>query len=75
MAQLETDEYYQGQQSVDEYINSFRDLIELAGYTTGLAIVVKFCRGLQKDIQDQIAHMGIRCLPDDNPDAWYEAAI
>jgi hypothetical protein len=47
----------------------------MAGYTEGLVIVVKFCCGLQWDIQDQIALMGFGWPGDDDPEAWYEAAI
>jgi hypothetical protein len=80
LAKLETAacrvaEYYQGKKPVDKYVDGFRELIEMAGYTEGLAIVVKFHCGLQRDIQDQIALMGFGHPGDDDPEAWYEAAI
>ena len=43
MNQLESHQYHQGKHSVDEYIDRFKELIEKAEYTDGLAIVVKFC--------------------------------
>jgi hypothetical protein len=59
LARLETEKYYEGKQSVDEYVDQFKELIEQAGYDQGLAIVVKFCQGLNKDIQDIIANIPI----------------
>jgi hypothetical protein len=56
-------------------VDDFRELIDQAGYKEGLAIVVKFRRGLQRDIQDQIAQLAIGRPPDDDPEAWYDAAI
>jgi hypothetical protein len=56
---LETAEYHQGCQTVDEYTDKFRGLIELAGYTDRLAIVIKFHCGLSQKIQDQVATMPV----------------
>ena len=75
IAKLETDGFYQGKRSVDEYVDEFRELIELSGYDQGLAIVVKFRRGLNKEIQDVIANIPIGRPADDDPQAWFEAAI
>lgn len=60
---------------MDEYLNSFHELIELAVHSERLAIVVKFCWGLQQDIQDQIMHMGMGHPGDDDPESWYEAVV
>jgi hypothetical protein len=60
---------------VDEYVDDFRELIDQAGYTEGLAIVVKFRRGLNKAIQDQIANIPIGRPADNDPETWYNAAI
>jgi Retrotransposon gag protein/Zinc knuckle len=75
LAKLETSAYHQGRRSVDEYVDDFKELIDQAGYTEGLAIVVKFRRGLQREIQDQIAHLAFGRPGDDYPEAWYDAAI
>jgi hypothetical protein len=75
LAKLETSAYHQGQRSVDEYVDDFKELINQAGYMEGLAIVVKFRCGLQREIQDQIAQLVIGRPGDDNPEAWYDAAI
>jgi hypothetical protein len=46
LMQLESDCYYQGKQNVEAYIDEFKDLIDLSGYTDPIAIILKFCRGL-----------------------------
>jgi hypothetical protein len=35
--------YFQGKQNVKAYINKFKDLIDLSGYTGPIAIMFKFC--------------------------------
>jgi hypothetical protein len=72
---LETTNYYQGKRTMDEYVDSFKDLIDLAGYTEGVAIVMKFRRGLRRDIQDQIAQLANGRPADNNIHAWYNAAL
>ena len=37
-------------------------------------LVVKFCRGLQNAIQNQIATMPVQHPGDTDPQAWFEAA-
>ena len=39
---LESQEYHQGSQDVDSYIDKFEDLIEISGYTDPILIVLKF---------------------------------
>lgn len=75
LAKLETEKYYQGKRSVDEYVDDFKELIEQAGYDQGRPVVVKFRRGLDKDIQDTIANIPLGRPSDDDPQAWYDAAI
>jgi hypothetical protein len=75
LAKLETLGFYQGRRTVDEYVDEFRDLIDMAGYKEGLAIVIKFQRGLQHDIQDQIAQLPFGRPLDDDLEAWYQAAL
>jgi hypothetical protein len=41
----------------------------------GLRIVMKFRRGLNKEIQDQIVNILISQPDDANPDEWYKTAI
>ena len=75
LAKLETTTYYQGRKSVDDYIDDFRELVEQAGYSEGLPMVVKFRKGLNREIQDQIAQLAVGRPRDDNVDAWFEAAV
>jgi hypothetical protein len=75
LAKLETPAFYQGRRTVDEYVDEFRDLVDMAGYKEGLAIVIKFRRGLQRDIQDQIAQLPFGRPSDDDPEAWFQAAL
>jgi hypothetical protein len=43
LMRLELDCYFQGQRNVEAYIDEFRDLVDMAGYTDPIAIVLKFC--------------------------------
>ena len=74
VTRLESSTYHQGRQSMDDYIDEFKDLVDMAGYGSGLPVVVKFRRGLNREIQDQIAQMLEGRPADDDILAWYEAA-
>ena len=52
---LESEKYFQGRRTVDEYVDEFEDLIDLSGYMDEIAIVIKFRHGLNPAIQDKIA--------------------
>jgi len=54
---LEGSVYYQGNQTVDDYLDGFLTLVSDAGYTDPRTLVVKFHRGLRANIQSQIATM------------------
>jgi hypothetical protein len=73
LTQLETAEYHQGRRTVDEYTDKFRDLMELAGYTNRLSIIIKFHHRLSWEIQDQVATMPVGRPTNDKPEGWYEA--
>lgn len=74
LTKLESDKYFQGRRSVEDYVDEFQDLILDAGYKDGLAVVMKFRRGLDPRIQDRIAEMGSERPKDDDPAAWYRVA-
>jgi hypothetical protein len=74
LTKLESTRYYQGRKAVDDYIDEFSELIDEAGYTDGLSIVMKFRRGLDRDIQDWIAELVQGRPEDDDLDGWYSAA-
>jgi hypothetical protein len=43
LMRLKSNWYYQGKQNVEAYIDEFKDLVDLSGYTDPIAIVLKFC--------------------------------
>jgi hypothetical protein len=74
LTKLESTQYYQGWKLVDDYINKFSELVEEAGYSDGLSIVMKFWKGLDRDLQDRIAEMVQGRPDDDDLEEWYAAA-
>ena len=72
---LEGTSYFQNRQTVDDYLDGFRDLISDSGYSDPKTIVVKFRRGLNPSIADAVATMASGRPDDLDPEAWYEAAI
>jgi hypothetical protein len=71
---LESDHYYQGKWNVEVYIDEFKDLIDLSGYTDPIAIVLTFCRGLNSMTQDRIIRSGMDRLSDIDFNGWFKAA-
>jgi len=71
---LEGSSYYQGNWTVDDYLDSFLILASDAGYTDPRTLVVKFHRGLKLNIQSQIATIPFGRPADTDPEAWYAAA-
>jgi len=71
---LEGSSYYQGNQTVDNYLDSFLILVLDTRYMDPWILVVKFCQGLKLNIQSQIATMPFGRPADTNPEAWYAAA-
>jgi hypothetical protein len=74
LMRLESDRYFQGQQNVEAYIDEFRDLVDMSGYTDPIAIVLKFHRGLNPTTQDKIAESGTDRPRDNDHQGWYMAA-
>jgi hypothetical protein len=74
LMRLESDCYYQGKQNVEAYIDEFKDLIDLSGYTDPIAIILKFRRGLNLTTQDRIAKSGTDRPGDTDFNGWFEAA-
>jgi hypothetical protein len=74
LMRLESDCYFQGQRNVEAYINKFRDLVNMSGYTDPIAIVLKFCRGLNATMPDKIAESGTDRPRDNDHQGWYMAA-
>jgi hypothetical protein len=74
LMRLESDRYFQGKQNVEAYIDEFKDLIDLSGYTDPIAIVLKFRQGLNPTTQDRIAKSGTDKLGDTDFNGWLRAA-
>jgi hypothetical protein len=74
LMRLESDWYFQGKQNIEAYIDEFKDLIDLSGYTDPIAIVLKFRRGLNLTTQDRIAESGTDRPQDRDFDSWFKAA-
>jgi hypothetical protein len=43
LMRLESDCYFQGQQTIEVYIDEFKDLVDMYRYTDPITIVLKFC--------------------------------
>ena len=71
---LEGSSYYQGNQTVDDYLDSFLILVSDAGYMDPWTLVVKFHCRLKLNIQSQIATIPFRQPADTDLEAWYAAA-
>ena len=71
---LEGSSYYQGNWTVDDYLDTFLTLVSNARYTDPWTLVVKFCRGLKLSIESQIATMPFGRPTDTDPEVWYVAA-
>jgi len=71
---LEGSSYYQGNQTVDDYLDSFLILASDAGYMDPWTLVVKFRYGLKLNVQSEIATMPFGRPADTDPEAWYTAA-
>jgi len=71
---LERSSYYQGNWTVDDYLDSFLILASDPRYMDSWTLVVKFRRGLKLNVQSQIATMLFGRPADTDPEAWYAAA-
>jgi hypothetical protein len=74
LMRLESDRYYQGKQNVEAYIDKFKDLVDLSGYTDPITIVLKSCRVLNSTTQDRIAESGTDRPGDTDFNSWFKAA-
>jgi hypothetical protein len=74
LMRLESDRYYQGTRNVEAYIDEFKDLVDLSGYTDPITIILKFRRGLNSMTQDRIAKSGTDRPGDTDFNGWFKAA-
>jgi hypothetical protein len=71
---LETDRYFQGKQTVDDYCDKFTDLVDHAGYSDGRQVVMKFRKGLDLEIADKVALLQEQRPADDDLEGWVRMA-
>jgi hypothetical protein len=71
---LESPSYHQMSRTLDDYLDEFQDLITDSGYTDPKTVVVKFRRGLNPEIQNAVATMGVGRPSDTCPQSWYAMA-
>jgi hypothetical protein len=74
LMRLESDRYFQAKQNVEAYIDEFKDLVDLSGYTDPIAIVLKFCQGLNPTTQDRIVESGTDRPSDMDFEGWFKVA-
>jgi hypothetical protein len=74
LMRLESDGYFQAKWNVEAYIDEFKDLVDLSGYTDPIAIVLKFRRGLNPTTQDRIAESGTDRPSDMDFEGWFKVA-
>jgi hypothetical protein len=74
LMQLESDRYFQAKWNVKAYIDEFKDLVNLSGYTDPIAIMLKFRRGLNLTTQDRITESGMDRPSDMDCNVWFKAA-
>jgi hypothetical protein len=74
LMRLESDRYFQGKRNIEVYIDEFKDLVDLSGYTDPIAIMLKFCCGLNLMTQDRVADLGTDRPQDRDFDGWFKAA-
>jgi hypothetical protein len=68
---LESTRYFQGRKSVNEYIDDFQELVDLAGCMDNVSIVMKFRRGLDPTIEKHLV-VSENPIPIDGLQAWYD---
>ena len=66
--------WYQGKDPVDDYIDRFQELIDLVEYDDDKTIAIKFRRGLDLALQNQVVLLGDGTPDFRDPVGWYEAA-
>jgi len=72
---LEKTTYFQGKQTVNNYLDQFQDLIYDSGYTDPKTVVVKFCWGLDCWISMALTGMAFRRPSDMDPEGWFRLTV
>ena len=73
LTRLEGTSWYQAKDPVDDYIDHFQELTNLAEYNDDKTIIIKFQHGLDPALQNQVTLLGDGAPDFDDPKGWYEA--
>ena len=74
ITKLKGTSWYQGKDLVDDYIDQFQELIDLAEYDDDKTIVIKFQHRLDPTLQNQVVLLGDGAPDFGDPEGWCEAA-
>ena len=74
LTRLEGTSWYQAKNTVDNYIDCFQELTDLAEYDDDKTIIIKFQCRLDPALQNQVALLGDGAPDFNNPEGWYKAA-
>jgi len=74
LTKLEGTSWYQGRDSVEDYIDQFTELVDLTEYLDDKTIVIKFRKGLDPAIQNMVVTLRENTPDIDEPEKWFEAA-
>jgi hypothetical protein len=73
LMRLESEWYFQARHNVEAYIDEFKNLIDLSGYTDSITIVLNSHRVLIATTQDCITESGTDRPRDNNFHGWFKA--
>ncbi|KAG6881182.1 hypothetical protein C0993_002494 [Termitomyces sp. T159_Od127] len=68
------EQYGQGKQTLDEYIDSFQALVEQAAYPDGLQLCLTFRDGLHPTLMERIDNLAEGRPDDEQIASWYKVA-
>ena len=71
---FESDRYFQGERTIDEYIDDFRVLLRHSGFPDGRHLVFKFRRGLHPDINERLGRITTGRPDDELLEPWIATA-
>ena len=74
LTRLEGMSWYQAKDSVEDYIDRFQELINVAECDDDKTIVIKSHKGLDPAMQNKVVLTGDNALDFDDLEGWYEAA-
>jgi hypothetical protein len=74
LMRLKSDQCFQDRYNIKVYIDKFKDLVDISGYMELIAMILKFCRGLNAMTLDRITKSGTDRPGDNDFNGWFKAA-